>query len=131
MDDTELVDSFEACTLPMAAMRHPEHVQLAWAMLRRAPHFEQAALRFCSGLRRYASTHGKGALYHETITWAYLALVNERMHTCAAATFDDFSAQNRDLLEGALGALHRHYGPDILRSELARCAFLLPRGEAR
>jgi hypothetical protein len=123
-----LVDSFESCTLPLAGLRHREHVQLAWLYLRDASSFEQAGVRFCTGLRRFAHAHGKAGLYHETITWAYLALVNERMHRAGASDFSSFALANPDLLDHKSGALAARYDQETLRSELARRVFLLPGG---
>jgi hypothetical protein len=130
LDDDALLAGFESCTLPAAAFRHRDHVRVAWLHLRSAP-FEEASFRFCTGLRRFARAHGHAGLYHETMTWAYLALVNERMtlppEPGGPADFDAFAAANPDLLVHEGGALARLYDPDVLASELAKRAFLLPR----
>ena len=39
----------------------------------------EALARFSKVLRRYAASLGKADRYHETITWAYLLLLNERI----------------------------------------------------
>ena len=131
MDDETLLRAFEACTLPPAALGHREHVRVAWLCLRARPRFEDAAQRFCAGLRRFAQAHGKTGLYHETITWAYLALVNERMQGREPGRgekcFDDFAAANEDLFEAGLGAIKGLYERGVLGSERAKGAFLLPR----
>jgi hypothetical protein len=126
MDDVALVEAFEACSLPATEFRHAEHVRVAWLYLASGESFEEAALRFCKGLRRYAASLGKADRYHETITWAFLALVNERRHACPAISFDSFAEQNGDLFEPDLAALARFYDRDTLRSDLARRVFLLP-----
>lgn len=127
VDDETLLQAFESCTLAPEALGHREHVRVAWLILRAHPRFEDAAQRFCVGLRRFAEAHGKSGLYHETITWAYLALVHERMHGCGAAGFEEFAGANGDLLEAGLGALVPLYAQDVLRSERAKMVFLLPR----
>jgi hypothetical protein len=126
MDDGALVEGFEACSLPAAEFGHAEHVRVAWLYLASGAPFEEAALRFCKGLRRYAESLGKADRYHETITWAFLALVNERRHASGATRFDAFAEQNRDLFAPDLAALTRFYDRETLRSELARRVFLLP-----
>jgi len=130
LSDAELVTEFEACTLPNTAFGHREHVRLAWLYLRADP-FEKAALRFCTNLRRFADVHGRRALYHETITWAYLALVNERRDACSAGGFDTFAAKNPDLFDNTNGALFTLYDRDTLHSERARRVFLLPKTGTR
>jgi hypothetical protein len=130
VDDETLLRDFESCTLAPDALGHREHVRVAWLILRAHTRFEDAAQRFCAGLRRFAAAHGRPGLYHETITWAYLALVNERMRGRGEESFEGFAAGNGDLLEAGLGGLLAYYERDVLRSEEARRAFLLPRREA-
>jgi hypothetical protein len=126
--DAELLRGFEACTLAPAAFGHREHVRVAWLLLRAHPRFEDAAQRFCAGLRAFAAAHGKASLYHETITWAYLALVHERMRAPPPCeSFDAFAAEHPALLAPGLGALAPYYEPALLHSPAAKQAFLLPR----
>jgi hypothetical protein len=127
MDDETLLQAFESCTLAPAALGHREHVRVAWLVLRAHPRFEDGAQRFCAGLRRFAEAHGKPGLYHETITWAYLGLVNERMRGSPAAAFEAFAASNEDLLQGGLAALEPFYEREELLSARAKRVFLLPR----
>jgi hypothetical protein len=131
VDDETLLEAFESCTLAPEALGHREHVRVAWLVLRAHPRFEDGAQRFCAGLRRFAETHGKAGLYHETITWAYLVLVNERMRASRTAAFEGFATENGDLFEAGLGALTPFYERDVLRSERAKGLFLLPRAGAR
>lgn len=122
MRDRELVDAFEACTLPPAEFTHRSHVRLAWLYLREAPLLETLT-RYSEGIKRYAGSLGAGAKYHETITWAFLFLIHERMQHSAAATFDEFAAENEDLF-GPI--LQRYYTSEVLASDLARRTFVLP-----
>jgi hypothetical protein len=124
-EETSLVTRFEACTLPSAELGHRQHVQIAWVYLRQAS-FEEAALRFCTNLRRYAEAIGKGGLYHATITWAYLVLVNERIHAEPSGDFGAFAERNPDLFDHKTGALAARYDKAVLDSPLARSIFLLP-----
>jgi hypothetical protein len=127
-DDAELLRGFEGCTLPPAAFGHREHVRVAWLLVGAHPRFEDAAHRFCRGLRAFAAAHGKSALYHETITWAYLALVHERSRAAPPGEpFDAFATRNADLLAPGLAALSPLYDAALLHSPAAKQAFLLPR----
>jgi hypothetical protein len=127
MDDTALVHAFESCSLEESEFSHRAHVRVAWLYLTSGVHFEEAALRFCRGLRRYAESLGKGDRYHETITWAFLAIVSERQRACAASSFDRFANQHPDLFEPRLAPLLRYYDAETLHSELARTTCVLPR----
>src|SRR5262249_41374605 len=78
MSDDDLVRAFEACAIGATEFHHADHVRLAWIYLRRCPLVE-AIERFTVALKRFAAHHGVPGRYHETITWAYLLLVHERM----------------------------------------------------
>lgn len=126
MEETELVRGFEECTLPSDAFHHRDHVRLAWIYLRRHPALE-ALRRFAEGLRRFATAHGHPGLYHETITWAFLFLIHERMADGEPAeTWEAFAQRNPDLLTWKPSILDRYYGKDVLASERARRIFVMP-----
>ena len=122
MDDPEFVAQFESCTLPPDSFSHRNHVRLAWLYLKEDP-LLGALDRFRRSLKRYAASLGAAAKYHETITFAFLFLIHERMQRTPAATFDDFAVANADLFEPILD---RYYTPETLRSDLARQTFVMP-----
>jgi len=125
MTDAEFLRSFEDCTLPNSAFHHQDHVRLAWLYLRQAPPLEALA-RFTEGLKRFAAANGHPGLYHETITWAYLLLIHERMARTEAVTWEEFGRRNPDLLAWKPSVLERYYEKETLGSELARKVFVLP-----
>jgi hypothetical protein len=124
-DDRAFLAAFESCALAAEAFHHRDHVRVAWLYLHELP--APAALeRFTSALRRFAETYGHPGLYHETITWAYLVLIRERMERSAGTTFEEFAAAHPDLLTWKPSILARYYREETLGSELARRVFLLP-----
>lgn len=125
MTDDDFVACFEACTLPISAFHHRDHVRLAWIYLRRHPPLEALA-RFAGSLRRFAAANGHAGLYHETITWAFLLLIRERMERGPAGTWEEFGAAHPDLLTWKPSVLDRYYQPETLASELARRIFVMP-----
>jgi hypothetical protein len=126
LNDREFLEAFEGGTLPEGAFHHRDHVRLAWLCLRRLP--PAAALaRFSDGLRRFAASAGKAGLYHETITWAYLLLMRERMERGGRSeSWSEFAAGNPDLLTWRPSILDRYYREETLASDLARRVFVLP-----
>ena len=126
MNDHEFVDAFEACAIAGADFHHADHVRLAWIYLREHPLIE-AIERFTTSLQRFARHHGVPALYHETITWAYLLLIHERMQrNVALRDWESFKAANPDLFDRRPSILERYYAPETLNSDLARRIFILP-----
>ena len=126
MNDRDFLAAFEDGSLPEDRFHHRDHVHAAWLLLRDMP--PAAALgRFSSALRRFAASKGKTGLYHETITWAYLLLINERMERGGRArTWQEFATENPDLLTWRPSVLDGYYRPETLGSDLARRVFLLP-----
>ena len=86
----------------------------------------QALDKFSTALKRYAATRGKAGLYNETITHAYFFLIRERMARTAVADWEQFAADNPELLKWKDGILGRYYQQETLKSELARSVFLFP-----
>jgi hypothetical protein len=126
VDEQTFIREFEAGTLPEESFRHPDHVRLAWLYLRQDTVLAALA-RFSEGLKRFAAAKGKAGLYHETITWAYVLLINERMQrTGREATWEGFVAANPDLFDWRNSILKLYYREETLKSDLARKAFLLP-----
>lgn len=118
------VKRFEECSLE--EFHHPDHVRLAWLYLRRFP-TEEALSRFSRGLRRFAASKGASGKYHETITWAYLLLIRQRMEESVRGhDWEGFRQLNPDLLNWQPSVLERFYRAETLASDLARRVFVLP-----
>jgi hypothetical protein len=117
------LQALETGALDPTRFPHPEHVRLAYEMLGRHP-FGEAVARFSRGLRLVAAKAGRPEVYHETITVAFLAVIGERRARAQDAGWNEFKANNSDLLDKR--CLDRWYDADYLRSDLARKTFCLP-----
>src|SRR5947209_17990597 len=123
MTDDEFLAQFEACTLPADRFHHADHLHVAWLYLTRF-HATEAIARFSFALRSYATSLGNPSRYHETITWAYLLLLNERIRRSEhVATWEQFAARHADLLDWKNSILLKYYREETLESELARRVF--------
>lgn len=126
MTDDEFVASFETCSLTAASFHHRDHVKMAFLYLGRYPALE-ALHRFSTSLARFAAANGKPGLYNETITWAFLLLIRERMVRAGSQqSWTEFAANNSDLLRWEDNVLKKYYRDETLSSELARSIFLFP-----
>lgn len=130
MTDQEFMAAFEDCSLRNEDFHHADHVRMAFLYLYRFPVLE-AITRFSEALRRFATAHGKPNLYHETITWAFLFLAHERVVKWSQLngrqpSWDEFAAENADLLTWKGNILKNYYLDETLTSELARKVFILP-----
>jgi len=124
MTDQEFLNALERCELPAEAFTHAAHVRAGYLYLR-AVGFDAALGRTRAAIRRYAAHLGKADKYHETITVAYLALIQQRLCEGGdAGEWTGFRERNQDLFERDL--LLRHYRRSELESELARRIFILP-----
>ena len=123
MSDAELVTRFERAEVE--ELHHPDHVRVAFAYPRTMPLLD-AIRAFTAALRRFAAAQGKPGLYHETITWAFLLIIHERMQLTPAAAWEAFIAENDDLLHWKPSVIDSYYPAEVLQSEFARRVFVLP-----
>jgi len=131
MTDDEFAAAFEALTLPPSAFRHADHVRLAWIYLRRLD-LPTAMRCYADRLRAFAAHVGKPGLYHETITYAFLLVIGERIADGPAGEdWTGFRARNPDLFGGVKAALGRWYSDERLASARARAGFVMPDRMAR
>ncbi|MGE0865186.1 MAG: hypothetical protein AB7P34_14920 [Vicinamibacterales bacterium] len=123
--DEALLEAFVSTALPADQFHHEQHVRVAWLFVRR--HGMPAAIgEFSEAIRRFAAAKGAHGLYHETITWAFLLIISERQVRQPAATWDDFSRANADLLSWKPSVLDRYYSKELLKSDVARRSFVMP-----
>jgi len=124
MRDDDFLAALESGTLPLAAFDHRAHVRAGYLYVTRHG-FGGAVERFARTLKAFAARHGKDGLYHETITVAFLALINEHVAASDAQDWVSFIAGNPELLDRRV--LTRFYAPEELASAEARRVFKLPR----
>ena len=120
----EVVRAFEERRIVGSSLSHREHVMIGWHYARTRP-APQALAELALGIQELAVALGKDGLYHETLTWAWFALIRERVERVGIeASWEDFAAASPDILSGA--ALSELYDRETLDSPLARRVFLLP-----
>ncbi|WP_262692766.1 hypothetical protein [Kordiimonas aestuarii] len=124
MNDLDLFRAFESGLLARDAFSHRVHVQLGWIYVGRFP-LAEAIERFSARLKSWARKHDVDGLYHETITWAYLMIINERRHKHAGDDFEAFIETNADLL-GKPSVLEDYYTRETLDSDHARQTYVMP-----
>jgi hypothetical protein len=124
LTDDAFLAALESCCIAPAAFNHAAHIRAGFLYLQRHD-FAAALGRMRSAIRRFAASIGKDGLYHETITCAFMTLINERLAVePAGIAWDDFAARHKDLFDGT--ALSQHYSRERLAHPLARSVFLLP-----
>jgi hypothetical protein len=127
LDDAALLAGFTDATLPGAAFGHREHVRVAFLFLRAHADFGAAAVAFRAALRRFVAALGAADRYHETLTWAYLALVHEHMHGHDDGDSPAFLRRCPELARHRGGALERRCDVEaLLASPLAREVLVWP-----
>jgi len=122
--DEEFLRALESCELPERDFGHAAHLRAAYLYLQRAD-FAGALERIRRAIRNYAGHLGHPDRYHETITVAYVALIQQ--HLCERGNgggWTAFARDNAELFEP--GLLRRFYSQAQLESEMARKIFLLP-----
>jgi hypothetical protein len=126
MTDDEFLKSFEDCSIPKPLWTHEAHVRMAWLYLRRRP-LEEVIPIVRQAIQRYNTSLGNTEGYHETITLAFLVLIDDRIDRASSEeTFASFSQSHPSLLDRKMSALLEHYSREVLFSREATRQFVEP-----
>ena len=121
--DRRFREEFEAGRLTPAEFNHRAHVRLAYVYL--AEHDTGTAIDLMRGaLQGFLRQHGiPETKYHETLTVAFMCLVNAHRRRGRYADWPEFARLNPELFDSRL--LRQYYDPATLASPLARTTFVL------
>jgi hypothetical protein len=126
MTEDEFFEQFENGTLDAKLFDHTAHVKMAWIYLQK-DELPEALRSFSSALKRFARINGATGLYHETITFAFLILIQERKQLAEnKQNWDDFYAANPDLFDWKTNILKKYYREETLKSRFAKKHFVFP-----
>lgn len=120
------IDAFEAGEIDASRFDHEAHIYVGWLYLDEYPLLE-AVSRFTDAIRRLTVQLGVPGKYHETITWFFLFLIDERRRRHPGNDWFAFRRCNADLFgTGEHSILARYYETRTLSSDSARRSFVLP-----
>ena len=126
MSDDEFLEAFEECRIPKGLWTHEAHVRMAWLYLRRSP-LDEVIPVVRGAIQRYNASLGNTEGYHETITRAYLILIDRALDGGSGrGTFASFAEGHPALLDRTLTALLEHYSREVLFSSEAIRRFVEP-----
>lgn len=104
---------------------HAAHVYAAWLYLEQYS-LPDAIAAFSAALRRLTVKLGVPDKYHETVTWFFMLLIAERRAAGAGGDWFAFCCDNPDLFCRRDNIIMRYYSSELLASDRARHAFVLP-----
>ena len=122
--DLEFVRAVDSCDLE--TLTHHDHIRLAWLTLQSeslSNAIDSLRLKFAT----FAASKGQPMVYHETITWAFTLIMNERIQ-CGrgGSSWEEFITLNPDIARGR-SILDDYYDREKLDSALYRSTFILPK----
>lgn len=123
MPDGEFLATFERGAFAGDAFPHRAHLRMAWLYVTELGP-ELAIERAAVGIRNLALHNGRVALYHDTLTRAWVYVVAAAIEDADSATFTAFLEHNPQLLDKNL--LLKHYSSDLLASPRARAHWVAP-----
>lgn len=123
-EDLEFKTQVENCSFPISEFNHRAHLRLAYIYLSEHSFAQAVALMRESLVRLLAFNNVDPAKYHETLTQAWLLLVEGRMASQVTDNADAFIDLHVDLLSFQL--MLQFYSETLLFSEQAREAFVAP-----
>ena len=126
LTDQEILEQFETGAFPVADFDHSNQVKMAWLFLRRDAAL-MALQKFVAALKNFAKINGAENLYHETITFAYFFVINERLEqTGREKIWEEFAAANPDLFDWKDNILKKYYRAETLKTDFAKRVFVFP-----
>jgi hypothetical protein len=128
MTDEEFLLRFEHAALSRQEWNHTAHLRMAYLYLKEAGSWQSVLPVVRERIREFNAAHRNYSGYHETITVAFLRLIDNRINGPEIeqfASFDAFSIHNPDLFEG-ISILLRHYEKATLLTPEARAEFVEP-----
>ncbi len=125
MTDEELLTAFETAILTPETFTHEKHVRLGWIYCQKMP-LADALSQFSLTLKALVKKVGAEGKYHETITWFYMLLINERSNLHPADSSQKFVQGNMDLVCESSALISQYYTKKLLASDEARTHYMLP-----
>ncbi len=123
LSEGDFLVAFENTTLSANDFDHTAHVRAAFLTIQ-SYGFTRAIPVFCDALKKLTVRFGAVEKYHETITIAFLVLINERLSETPDIGWAEFCAGHGDVF--SRHALDAYYTPEQLKSPNARRVFQLP-----
>lgn len=123
--DERLLAAFDETTIPAGTFRHRDHLRVAFLLLKEVE-LHEAIGRMVSGIKKLAEHYGVSNLYHATVTFMFVLLVQERMAE-GEETWAEFEAKHADLFAWPSPIFMAYYGEDITKNAEAKRKVLLPR----
>ena len=120
------IEVFESGRIDAEMFDHEAHIYVAWLYLDQYPVLK-ATQRYMNSLKRITADLGIPGKYHETITWFFMFLIDERRRVSTSDDWFSFRRKNEDLFaRGEQSILSQYYQPETLASDSARRSFVLP-----
>ncbi|AKF87413.1 hypothetical protein MFUL124B02_42460 [Myxococcus fulvus 124B02] len=125
LEDAAFMAAVASATYPGERFGHREHLRLAWCCLREEQGFDRGLQRVRALIQGYAAALGATGKYHETLTRAWMELVQVGMERAPEArSLEQLLEANPHLTDAKL--LSRHYQKQTLDSAEARTAWVAP-----
>jgi hypothetical protein len=119
------IEALEDGTLDAGSFDHEGHIYMAWLYLDQLNPAD-AIGRFTGALRRLTALLGVPEKYHATISWMFVLLIEERRSNSEHKDWLSFRRDNDDLFADGIDVMQRYYSKELLWSDQARQAFVLP-----
>lgn len=123
--DQEFLDAIKTGSLPPLVFTHEAHVRLVWIVRINKPEGD-ISLMVRHLIKDYAEQIGEPQIYHETLTYAAVQIIDHYISISAAKDFDQFIDACPGLLHQFKSLVHQHYSKELLESSKAKNQVLQP-----
>ncbi len=122
--DEELLNQLQKGSLPPLAFTHKNHVRLVWIL------YHQSVTDLSNEVRKtilhYATAIGEGQIFHETLTYAAVKVIEHFIQESKAANFEAFMLEHPALAKDFKTLIAQHYSEEVLKSSKAKAEIIEP-----
>lgn len=123
--DQELLQKLRDGSLPPLAFTHKEHIRLVWLSYK--THGDSKVYNDVRDIiKNYAFSIGEGHIFHETLTYAAVAVVLEFINKLNSSSFEALISSELKLITDFKHLVSIHYSDQLLRSDKAKIEIMEP-----
>ena len=125
LSDEQFIQQFENGSLNPSWFTHVAHLRVAFIYINLCG-ASRASKRLAKYIKQFDALHGKGDKFHQTITYASVAVVLHFMTKSESTTFRDLLKEFPRLKTNFKDLLLSHYSADIIDSQTSKNTYVLP-----
>ncbi len=125
LDDAEFEKQLEDCSLDPMIFDHEGHLRMAYIQINKYG-IDYACDNMCRQIQDFDATYGTGRIFHTTLTYCSIQIVNQFMNRTKTKSFKQFLSLYPILKKDFKSLVNNYYTDSLLRKDIARLVYIPP-----